>query len=111
MIGTPCLFRITDAQCAREARAGFERGDARVFPRLSVSDENDAPVSVVGATQAGRPSRAARLWVGQMHWKLRREHAVAVARFQNPHISGGWLEVRQARIALRALRFFWQAHW
>jgi short-subunit dehydrogenase len=33
MIGTPPrFFRITAAQCAREALAGFERGEARVFP-------------------------------------------------------------------------------
>ena len=32
MIGTPRLFRITAAQCAIEALAGFERGEARVFP-------------------------------------------------------------------------------
>ena len=33
MIGTPPrFFRITAAQCAREALAGFERGKARVFP-------------------------------------------------------------------------------
>jgi uncharacterized protein len=32
MIGTPRIFRITAAQCAREALAGFERSKARVFP-------------------------------------------------------------------------------
>ena len=32
MIGTPRLLRISAAQCAREAVAGFERGEARVFP-------------------------------------------------------------------------------
>jgi short-subunit dehydrogenase len=32
MIGTPRLFRITAVQCARETLAGFERGEARVFP-------------------------------------------------------------------------------
>ena len=33
MIGTPPrFFRITAAQCAGEALAGFERGEARVFP-------------------------------------------------------------------------------
>lgn len=33
MIGEPPpFFRITAAQCAREARAGFERGKPRVFP-------------------------------------------------------------------------------
>ncbi|MBV9767252.1 MAG: SDR family oxidoreductase [Acidobacteriaceae bacterium] len=33
MIGVPPpFFRISAAQCAREARAGFERGDAVVFP-------------------------------------------------------------------------------
>ncbi|MGA8594228.1 MAG: SDR family oxidoreductase [Bryobacteraceae bacterium] len=33
MIGTPPrIFRITSAQCAREALAGFERGEPRVFP-------------------------------------------------------------------------------
>ena len=32
MIGTPRLLRITAAQCAREAVAGFERGQVRVFP-------------------------------------------------------------------------------
>ena len=33
MIGTPPrFFRITAAQCAREALAGFERGKTRVFP-------------------------------------------------------------------------------
>lgn len=32
MIGTPRIFRITAAQCAREALAGFERRKARVFP-------------------------------------------------------------------------------
>jgi short-subunit dehydrogenase len=32
MIGTPRLFRITAAQCARETLAGFERGEARIFP-------------------------------------------------------------------------------
>src|SRR6516164_642094 len=36
MIGTPPrFFRITAAQCAREALAGFERGKARVFPGRS----------------------------------------------------------------------------
>jgi len=33
MIGTPpAFFRITAAQCAREALAGFERVEPRVFP-------------------------------------------------------------------------------
>ena len=32
MPGTPGLFRISAAQCAREAIAGFERGAALVFP-------------------------------------------------------------------------------
>ena len=32
MIGTPRALRISAAQCAREALAAFERGQARVFP-------------------------------------------------------------------------------
>ena len=32
MTGTPRAFRISAAQCAREALDGFERGAARVFP-------------------------------------------------------------------------------
>jgi short-subunit dehydrogenase len=32
MAGTPRMLRITAAQCAREAVAGYERGAARVFP-------------------------------------------------------------------------------
>ena len=33
MVGAPPqFFRISAAQCAREALAGFERGEARVFP-------------------------------------------------------------------------------
>jgi short-subunit dehydrogenase len=52
MPGTPRSFRISAAQCAREAVGGLERGDALVFPRprLPVSDENAAAVSVVDAT-------------------------------------------------------------
>jgi hypothetical protein len=33
MVGAPPQFsRISAAQCAREGPAGFERGEARVFP-------------------------------------------------------------------------------
>ena len=31
-VGAPQFFRIYAAQCAREALAAFERGEARVFP-------------------------------------------------------------------------------
>jgi short-subunit dehydrogenase len=57
MVGAPRQFlRMSAAQCAREALAGFERGEARVFPgRAYRFVMGAAAVAVVAATQAGGP--------------------------------------------------------
>jgi hypothetical protein len=67
MIGTPRLFRITAAQCAREALAGFERGKARVFPgRAYRFLMRMLPLLPLWMLRKQAANIAARLRVGQM---------------------------------------------
>ena len=68
MIGTPRLFRITAAQCAREAVAGFERADARVFPgRAYRFLMRMMPLFPLWVRRKQAAGLAARLRAGQMH--------------------------------------------
>jgi hypothetical protein len=68
MIGTPHLFRITAAQCARETLAGFERGDACVFPgRAYRFLMRMMPLFPLWMRRKQAASLAARLRAGQMH--------------------------------------------
>ena len=68
MIGTPRRFRITAAQCAREAVAGFERGAARVFPgRAYRFLMRMLPLFPLWLRRKQAASLAARLRAGQMH--------------------------------------------
>lgn len=68
MIGTPRLFRITAAQCAREAVAGFERGEARVFPgRAYRFLMRMLPLFPLWMRRKQAASLAARLRAGQTH--------------------------------------------
>lgn len=68
MIGTPRLFRITATECAREALAGFERGEARVFPgRAYRFLMRMLPLFPLRMRRKQAASLAARLRAGQMH--------------------------------------------
>jgi len=68
MIGTPRLLRITAAQCAREARAGFERGKARVFPgRAYRFLMRMLPLLPMWMRRTQAAILAARLRAGQIH--------------------------------------------
>jgi hypothetical protein len=67
MIGTPRLFRITAAQCAREALTGFERGKARVFPgRAYRFLMRMMPLFPLWMRRKQAANIAARLRVGQL---------------------------------------------
>jgi hypothetical protein len=67
MIGAPRLFRITAVQCARETLAGFERGEARVFPgRAYRSLMRMMPLFPLWMRRKQAANLAARLRAGQM---------------------------------------------
>ena len=68
MIGTPRLFRITAVQCARETLAGFERGEARVFPgRAYRFLMRMMPLFPLWMQRKRAATLAARLRAEQMH--------------------------------------------
>ncbi len=68
MIGTPRLLRITAAQCAREAVAGFVREEARVFPgRAYRFLMRMMPLFPLWMRRKQAGSLAARLRAGQIH--------------------------------------------
>jgi len=68
MVGAPPqFFRISAAQCAREALAGFERGDAVVFPGRSYRFLMRAlPLLPLWLRRKQAANAAARLRAGQL---------------------------------------------
>ncbi len=68
MVGAPPQFlRINAAQCAREVLAGFERGDAMVFPGRSYRFLMRAlPLLPLWLRRRQAANAAARLRAGQL---------------------------------------------
>ena len=68
MVGAPPrFFRISAAQCAREALAGFERGETRVFPgRAYRFVMRMLPLLPLWLRRKQAAKAAARLRAGQM---------------------------------------------